>query len=243
MAETIYTIPIKEAFEKREGCPLCRLERELETASLEYVSGAAMMEPDVRLETNRMGFCREHMDALLGMKNRLALALTLETHLQDMRALVSAQNGPGGKKLLGRREQTEPGKPLYAASESCYVCSRVSGFAAKYVGNTVHMWKVDPNFREIFAEQPYFCLEHGGKLLDAANLALNQEQYAVFRDTLVGIMTAWGEKLQEDISGFIRSFDHRYAGQPLTEDQRRSVENAADFLTGKIPSIDKGRHA
>ena len=233
MAETIYTIPIKEAFEKKDGCPLCTLERDLEVASLEYVSGAAMMEPDVRTETNRLGFCRKHMNDLLSMKNRLALALMLETHLQEMRTLISSQTGAGGKKLLGKREQTEPGKAMLMAAESCYVCDRISGFASKYVGNTVHMWKNDPGFREIFAQQPCFCLEHGGKLLNAANLVLKPEQYAEFRDTIIGIMTAWGERLQTDISGFIRSFDHRFAGQPLTDEQRAAVENTADFLSGR----------
>ena len=37
MKEKIYTIPISEAFEHYDGCPLCRLYGELEKSSLSYV--------------------------------------------------------------------------------------------------------------------------------------------------------------------------------------------------------------
>ena len=66
MKETIYTIPINDAYDVKCGCPICTIEKKLETESLEYIMGAAMMEPDVRLETNRLGlrqkrFCADHI--------------------------------------------------------------------------------------------------------------------------------------------------------------------------------------
>lgn len=87
MAEQIYTIPINEAFEQHGGCPLCRMKQKLERESLEYVMGAAMMDPDVRIRTNRLGFCRNHYDDMLAMKNRLSLALMLESHLDEVSKL------------------------------------------------------------------------------------------------------------------------------------------------------------
>ncbi len=87
MAEQIYTIPISEAFEQHDGCPLCRMKEKLERESLEYVMGAAMMDPDVRIRTNRLGFCRGHYDDMLAMKNRLSLALMLESHLAEVSKL------------------------------------------------------------------------------------------------------------------------------------------------------------
>ena len=69
MKETIYTIPINEAFEKRCGCPLCTLRRKLEHDSLDYILGAAMMEPDVRTETNKSGFCAQHYSVMIGMNS------------------------------------------------------------------------------------------------------------------------------------------------------------------------------
>ena len=55
MKEDICSIPISELFEPKEGCPLCRMDKMLEDRLAEYITGAAMMEPDVRIETNRLG--------------------------------------------------------------------------------------------------------------------------------------------------------------------------------------------
>ena len=40
-----------------------------------------MMEPDIRMETNREGFCFSHFQRMLKAKNRLSLALMLESRL------------------------------------------------------------------------------------------------------------------------------------------------------------------
>ena len=81
MKEAIYTIPISEVFEPKDGCPLCRLRDILEQRCLEYIMGAAMMEPDIRVETNRLGFCKDHYFMMLKRKNRLSIALMLQSHL------------------------------------------------------------------------------------------------------------------------------------------------------------------
>ena len=48
MKETIYTIPINEAYDENCECPLCFLYSRLEKEAVEYALGAAMMEPDYR---------------------------------------------------------------------------------------------------------------------------------------------------------------------------------------------------
>ena len=52
MHDSLVTIPVSEVFEPREGCPLCRLRDTLEQRVVEYITGAAMMEPDIRIQTN-----------------------------------------------------------------------------------------------------------------------------------------------------------------------------------------------
>ena len=84
MQDSIYTIPISEVFEPKDGCPICRMRDMLETRGIDYIMGAAMMEPDVRIETNRLGFCKLHYDKMLQQKNRLSLALMLESHLKEI---------------------------------------------------------------------------------------------------------------------------------------------------------------
>ena len=84
-----FTIPVNEAFEASAadpgcGCPLCALARKLEADELDLILGASMMEPDVRIKTNRQGFCRTHYDLMFVRKNRLGMALTLESHLAEL---------------------------------------------------------------------------------------------------------------------------------------------------------------
>ena len=85
MEEKIYTIPVTEAFEKKDGCPFCRLRRDLEDAERDLIMGASMMEPDIRQNTNALGFCRRHYDKMLVMNNKLSLALMLESHLNEQK--------------------------------------------------------------------------------------------------------------------------------------------------------------
>ena len=51
MRDDICTIPVTDAFEENDGCPICRMYDTVEKRILEYIMGAAMMEPDVRIET------------------------------------------------------------------------------------------------------------------------------------------------------------------------------------------------
>ena len=83
MKETIYTIPVSEAYEKDCECPLCELERNLENEAVEYALGAAMMEPDFRINSNDKGYCRRHFTKMFYSGSKLPLALVLDTHLEE----------------------------------------------------------------------------------------------------------------------------------------------------------------
>ena len=84
MREDICTIPVSEVFEPKDGCPICRMFDRSEEHLVEYITGAAMMEPDVRIATNDVGFCPRHYSKMLGQRNRLSVALTIETHLKRL---------------------------------------------------------------------------------------------------------------------------------------------------------------
>ena len=93
--EQIYTIPVNEAFEASAadpscGCPFCTLYNKLEDDELDLILGASMMEPDVRIRTNESGFCRTHYDMMFVRKNRLGMALTLESHLKELQEDLKA---------------------------------------------------------------------------------------------------------------------------------------------------------
>lgn len=234
MAEQLYTIPINEAFDQKEGCPLCALRKKLEGQSLNYIMGAAMMEPDIRIVTNKLGFCREHFHKMLKMGNRLSLALMLESHLASVAELLPEKSGQKAGKL-GKLKKYDGDSPAPAISQqvkSCFVCQRAAEAEKKYVSNVVYIYKKDPAFREKLKAQPYFCLEHAGLLLDAGQKELSEEKYLTFSEDVLELSRKHLENLRTNVTAFCRSFDHENAGKPLSEETRYAVESAVAFLSG-----------
>ena len=116
--EKIYTIPVNDAFNIQDGCPFCRMYDTLEANELDIILGASMMEPDIRIETNKKGFCREHYEKMFTMKNRLGLALMMESHLDE---LIKGVNGGG----LFKDKMTSATDYLSSHAETCYICDRI----------------------------------------------------------------------------------------------------------------------
>ena len=91
MREDICSIPVNDVFMPKDGCPFCRMRDMLEDRMATYITGAAMMEPDVRVETNRLGFCTEHFNQILARGSRLSVALILESLLATVKDEVFPQ--------------------------------------------------------------------------------------------------------------------------------------------------------
>lgn len=106
MKETIYTIPVNEAFEKPCECPMCNLENRFENDRVNYYLGPSLMEPENRIETNETGFCAKHFKQMYDTRaNRLGLGLILHTHLHEQNQKLdrmahgaAAQNAEPAKK-------------------------------------------------------------------------------------------------------------------------------------------------
>ena len=135
MRDNIYTIPVSEVFEPKCGCPICRMRDMLEKRCIEYIMGAAMMEPDIRIETNKAGFCTDHFQMMLGQKNRLSLALMLESHLDEMEKQVFS-----GVPLLGKSAGRQ-GKDAGRAAESCFVCRQVDWAMERMLASVCRLWE------------------------------------------------------------------------------------------------------
>ena len=155
--EQIYTIPVNEAFEASAanhacGCAFCAMYNKLEENELELILGASMMEPDVRIKTNEQGFCRTHYDMMFVRKNRLGMALTLESHINDLiketKSGLLSRDGGKAEKRIGELEK------------SCYVCGRIEHNFVRMVETAVMLWEKDDEFKKKLADQPYFCLPH-----------------------------------------------------------------------------------
>jgi hypothetical protein len=208
MREQIYTIPIGEAYERADGCPICALRRKLEQETLQYTLGGAMMEPDVRVAMNAAGFCPEHQRALMGMGNRLSLALILESRLDTL-----AQSPPDKLPALAGR---------------CYVCERTQGFMDKILENILYLWETQPEFRERMASRRH-CFTDTAQLLGTAQKTMRRRAFGQFAESFGAVAKAEAEALKASVSRFCRSFDHRFAGQNLGDD-KQAVERASEWL-------------
>lgn len=229
MTEKNYTIPINEEFDKYDGCPVCRLHAKLEKQSLDYIMGAAMMEPDVRIKTNETGFCSRHYQDMLSAKNRLSLALMLETHLKEISALAAITPKTGKKELLQSVDR------LTKISDSCFLCDRIRFTLSKYCDNIVYLWKTEPVFREKLSKQPLFCYHHTAELLKSGKDNLNVKLLAEYASDLCGVTARGLSDVSDKIARFTKSFDYRYSGGDLG-DAKYASELAIDYLNGKFLS-------
>ena len=230
MSEKIFTIPINEAFDGHDGCPMCRLRSALEENTLSCTLGAAMMEPDVRIKMNAAGFCREHLSALRSMKNKLALALILESHLADVSALFDAPISEKKGIFASRQPGPDAGDQLEELSRSCFVCRRVRSTELRYYSNVAWLWESDEKFRDKLRSQPYICVTHAAGILEAGRRELKAENYRSLYESIAELDRTYLKKLRADITEFTVSFDHRNAGAQLSDEARSSIERAADFL-------------
>ncbi len=237
--EQIYTIPVNEAFDAGLanpscGCPMCALYRKLEENELDLILGASMMEPDVRIKTNKQGFCRTHYDMMFVRKNRLGMALTLESHLNELKE--DLKSGLFGT-LIGRPD-AKPQKRIAALEGSCYVCERIDFHFTHMAETVVYLYESEEAFAKKLAAQPYFCLPHYRLLLEHGAARLSKKQLPAFSDLLKKVVSGYLDTLSEDVSWFCKKFDYRYEDEPW-KNSKDSVERAIKFLRSDLHRTDK----
>ena len=229
--EQIYTIPVNEAFEASaadhsRGCPFCALYNKLEDNELELILGASMMEPDVRIKTNEEGFCRTHYDMMFTRKNRLGMALTMESHLAELRGQIK-----GGGLFAGAGANAI--KRIGELKCSCYVCRRIDFNFGHMVETAVLLWDKDEDFRQKLSAQPYFCLPHYHDMLSYAKERLGKKRFPEFEKACAEIVNGYAEKLEGDVSWFCKKFDYRYDSEPWY-DSKDAVERTIKFLRSDL---------
>lgn len=239
MKETIYTIPVNDAFAVGGFCPLCTLQQTLDEQMLEYHLGPSLMEPDVRAKTNELGFCRQHLERMyVRDSNRLGLGLMLHTHLSELRkeSLERIRTAlPGRRKgLFGSREDYSGA--LRAAADliekraaSCAICTRVTATMNRYLDVILNEYVVDPAFRQRFAAARGFCQPHTALLLRGAAEHLNQNQAADFLECLLKMQQDRLDSLVGDVEWFTLKYDYR--------NQDKDWRNSRDALPRAIRQL------
>ena len=227
MKEHIYTIPVTEAFsEHKDKCPFCALFDKLERDELEIILGASMMEPDIRMKTNELGFCLTHYNMMLKRKRMLGMGLIMESHLAEV-----------GKKLKGPTLSLNPRTAAIAELSrlecDCYVCSRINKNIGAMTATAAYLYESDPEFERKLKKIPYLCLPHYRAILEYSSKKLNKKKFAELYDTLLEIEEKYLSTLSGDVSWFCKKFDYRYDEEPWYN-SKDSVQRSVKFLSGEM---------
>lgn len=227
MKEVIYTIPINDAYDVKCGCPVCRLEKQLNDDAAEYVMGAAMMEPDVRIETNRLGFCPKHFSEMLSMKNRLSLGLMLQSYLRELleKGVVADTTH------ISKKDMENIAHKLSESSENCFICQRVKEKLDLFIKNIIYIWESEPEFREKTRAQEYFCPKHLALLTKTAKSLISKKHYSAFCEDHYTVTRKKISELEEGVTKFCNSYNYMFRDVPLG-DAKVAIEHTIDFLNG-----------
>ncbi|NLM13838.1 MAG: hypothetical protein GX209_08865 [Epulopiscium sp.] len=231
MKEQIYTIPVIDAFKADTECPFCNLHQTLEKESIDFMLGASYMEDDIRMETNKSGFCPHHYQKLFNEKNRLGLALMLHSHFQEINNTLSKliephkdsnSNHPSflsGLIKYPKRESSSQNKnpissELNDIQKNCYICNKIEKIFSRYMDTFFYLWKKDKEFISLVSDRKGFCLNHFSSLIEKASLALNKEQYNHFTQIIFPIQLENLKRIEEELDWFIQKFDYRFKDSP-----------------------------
>ena len=225
MRESILTIPVSEIFEPKCGCPICRMRDMLEDRCVEYIMGAAMMEPDVREETNKLGFCKTHFDKMLSKKNRLSLALMLKSHLDDVDEKVLA------KKKLFENSKAKKQK-LCDLNSNCFVCSKIDWGMERILATFFNLYEKEVEFLKIFNDQEMLCINHYEMLISISANKLSKAKIADFEKDCLALVKKYLDVLRTDVSHYCNMYDYRNSGKNADwGNSKDSIERAIKFLT------------
>ena len=229
MRYDITNIPVAEVFEEGDGCPICRLRNRLEKRAVEYITGAAMMEPDIRIETNKKGFCLTHYRSILGQRNRLSVALMMESRLEELEQQIFA-----GLPLVGKNAKKQA-KDAAQRLCTCFVCDQLEDAMEKMLATVCRTWEGQKEFRDLFERQDCLCLPHFAALVEASAGAMSKKAQPDFAKAASKLARGYLETLREDVHHFCRMYDHSNAGNNDWGNSKDSIERAIWYLTTREP--------
>ncbi len=254
----IDTIPIWDAAKRDGECLLCALERRTELGEADRYLGASVMEPDVRVRVNEKGFCRKHHAMLYGMSNRLGHALMLESHTIETRerlqkswaelgkAATALSSATLGDRLSGRAKASvetvvKEARRIQEMGGGCVMCETIQENMLRYLHTFFHLYKADSEFRKKFLEGKGLCIPHLGQLLEVASEELTPKELGEFVSALSRTEKENLDRIQEDISWFIKKFDYRYEKDDWKNSRdavERTVNKMRGWCVGKEPNDD-----
>ena len=245
------TIPVWDALKLDGECLFCALERHVELGEAERYLGASVMEPDTRVQVNEKGFCTRHHAMLFSMSNRLGHALMLESHTAEtireleksmdvlQKSAKTLENTLSPSKNRSARDNVlSAAEKISAMESSCIMCDSIQENMKRYLHTFFHLWKNDEEFRNRFASCKGVCLKHLAQLISIAEKELSNKELSRFLQVMTGLEKTNMDRIQEDISWFIKKFDYRYENESWKNSKdavERTVNKLRSWCVGKEP--------
>lgn len=245
MKEKLYTIPLNDAMNVEDECPLCYIENKVNQDLLDFVlgSGSSYMEADIRDMTDRAGFCREHFKKMFDYGNTLGNAWILKTHLMRMNKQYSEEvkHFRPGKKSLGDMfsKKAESSNSMVNWLEekrnSCYFCNRFEEEYARYLDTFVYLFENDPEFVSKVKSSKGFCLMHFEDLLKKADSTMSAAAARDFYEIVLPLMESNMQRIFEDVSWMVDKFDYRNKDADW-KNSKDSIQRGMQKLKGGYPA-------
>ncbi len=241
MKETIYTIPINEAFEANGFCPFCHMHKQLEEDAVSYTLGPAMMEVDFRTITNEKGFCKKHVRELGAQSKALPLSLVFDSHLSTIEELMNVDFSSSNDRIFKKKEDK---KQSFAFSmkhiaSSCAICFRIESTFSHYVKSFFYMLKKEEGFLNKVLQSDGFCMEHFSHLCSVAADMLSDAEYKNLFVPIIELQKKRVKEYHTHIKEFSQSFDYRNIGKKM-DFPKDILHKTSTLLNGEfIPATKK----
>ncbi|MCL1845961.1 MAG: DUF6062 family protein [Defluviitaleaceae bacterium] len=234
MPDHIHTIPVLDALREPKNCAFCVMREKLEGDAIQFILGPAYMEDDVRMDTNRIGFCKRHLDAMYAEQNRLGLGLMLHTYFQQQNKEISAIiKGRLPAPIFGKDKSatvTRLKNHMQKTHDSCYVCRKVENTFARYIDTFFYIWGKGGDDARLISGQKGYCVPHFIALLEAAE-NLGRGKREKFLDEILPAQQARLEEMEGDLEWFTLKFDFRNADAPW-KNSKDALPRALAMLGG-----------
>lgn len=244
MKDTIYTIPLTDAFKANDECPFCYIYRKLEQDAISFILGCAYMEDDIRATTDKMGFCKTHYKKMYDYGNKLGMALMLHTHYVSLQKELQAKietYAPTKTNFFSKFKKTKTIDELEGnivsswvneQNNSCYVCNRIDQNFIRYMSTFFYLYKSNPEFKALFNDAKGFCVTHFGDLMSLSEEELSDKEKQTFYPKLFEMMSENLKRIEEDLSWFIDKYDYR--------NQNADWKNSKDAIPRGIQKLVGG---
>lgn len=226
-----------------------------DSAYVRSFRGGRVMAPEVRVQTNRSGFCPSHYERLYRGEGKLGLSLMVHTHLEEVvpgvrkeleATLTAARLQPPRKGLFGFSRGAGGGAVGRAARllreqvARCFICDMLAKDLERYCFTVIYLWQRDVEFPRTLRSSRGFCLPHYAALLEKATRMLSQRELVEWLEATVPLQVASLERVTREILGFTQSYHHAARDSSRPAEERTALSRALQKLSGRMVRLEGG---